>query len=111
MQTPLATALPNPPASPHIQVMPGVCGGRPCIAGTRIRVQDVVVWHERLSWSADEICSRHPQVTLADVYAALAYYHDHRAQLDRQMEEGRKHVEELRAKIPSKLPSNLPTTE
>lgn len=88
-----------------------MCGGKPRIAGTRICVQDVVVWHERLNWSADEICSRHPQVTLADVYAALAYYHDHRAVIDRHMEEGRKRVDELRAKHVSKLPGKLPTAE
>jgi len=33
--------------SKHIEVTPGVCGGRSRIAGHRIRVQDVVVWHEQ----------------------------------------------------------------
>ncbi|MEK7732296.1 MAG: DUF433 domain-containing protein, partial [Planctomycetota bacterium] len=32
----------------HIEATPGVCGGRPRIAGHRIRVQDIAVWHE--SW-------------------------------------------------------------
>lgn len=109
MQTPTVKPLPNPPASSHIEVAAGVCGGRPCIRGTRIRVQDVVVWHERLNWSADEICSKHPQVTLADVYAALTYYHDHRAEIDRQMEEGRERVEQLRVQHPSKIPGKLAT--
>ena len=29
----------------HIEMTPGVCGGRPRIAGHRIRVQDIVIWH------------------------------------------------------------------
>ena len=103
MHTPIAPSLPGSIASPHIEVTADVCGGSPRIAGTRVRVQDVVVWHERLGWSADEICSKHPQVTLAGVYAALSYYHDHRAQIDAQMEQGRKRVEQLRATNPSKL--------
>src|SRR5262245_13350205 len=109
METTHAIATPREPESSHIEVTPGICGGSPRIAGTRIRVQDVVVWHERLQWSADEICTRHPQVTLADVYAALAYYHDHRAQIDQQMEEGRRQAEALRAATPSKLPGKMPS--
>ncbi|NEO28290.1 MAG: DUF433 domain-containing protein, partial [Kamptonema sp. SIO4C4] len=51
---------------------PEICGGKPCIAGHRIRVQDIVIWHEQMGLSPDEIVSRHPTITLADVYAALA---------------------------------------
>ncbi len=73
-------------AGTGIQCQPGVCGGRPCVAGTRIRVQDVFVWHE-LQWqSADEIVSRFPQLTMADVYAALSYYWDHRDEIQRDMQ-------------------------
>jgi uncharacterized protein (DUF433 family) len=107
METTSATALANPPASPYIEVTSGVCGGQPRIVGTRIRVQDVVVWHERFNWSADEICSKHPQVTLAGVYAALSYYHDHRAEIDQHMEQGRKRIEELRVAHPSKLTGKI----
>ncbi len=35
----------------HIKITPGVCGGKPRIAGHRIRVQDVVVWHEQMGMS------------------------------------------------------------
>jgi uncharacterized protein (DUF433 family) len=70
----------------HIQSKPGVCGGKPCVAGTRIRVQDIVVWTEQ-GQSADEIVTGYPHLTLGDVHAALAYYHDHREDVDRQMKE------------------------
>jgi hypothetical protein len=38
----------------HIEVTPGICGGRPRIAGHRIRVQDVVIWIEQ-GQSEDQI--------------------------------------------------------
>ena len=63
--------------SQHIEITPGICGGRPRITGHRIRVQDVAVWHEQMGMSADEIVSRYPNITLSDVYAALAYDRDH----------------------------------
>ena len=91
----------------HIEVTPGVCGGKPRVAGTRIRVQDIVIWHERLGLSADEICSQYPQVNLAAVYAALAYYHDHRDAIDRQTEQGQALMEELKRQYPSKLQVKL----
>lgn len=101
--TPIDPATPVPFS--HIDATPGICGGKPRVAGSRIRVQDVVVWHERLGLSADEIVSRHPQLTLAGVYAALAYYHDHRPEIDAQMQAGRELVEEMRRLYPSKLPA------
>jgi uncharacterized protein (DUF433 family) len=95
----------------HIEVTPGVCGGKPRIVGHRIRVEDIVVWHERLNRSADEIVSRYPQLTLADVYAALAYYYDHRDQIDAQMNAGDMLVEEMKSLYPSKLPKTSDADE
>jgi uncharacterized protein (DUF433 family) len=91
----------------HIEITPGTCGGKPRIAGHRIRVEDIVVWHERLGQSVDEIVSRFPQLSLADVYAALTYYHDHRKEIDRQMEADEKFLEEIRRQYPSKLKAKL----
>ncbi len=59
---------------------------RPRIAGRRITVRDVALWHEYLGRSADEIAAEY-DVTLAQVYAALAYYFDHRLELDRSLAE------------------------
>jgi hypothetical protein len=39
----------------NITKTPEVCGGKACVAGSRVRVMDIVIWHERLGWSADEI--------------------------------------------------------
>ncbi len=71
----------------HITSTPGVAGGKPCIAGTRIRVQDVVIRTE-LGESPDEIVKAYPHLTLADIHAALAYYYDNRAAIDEQIREG-----------------------
>src|SRR5262249_4437535 len=68
----------------HIESKPRVCGGKPCVAGTRIRVQDIYVWHELQGKTPDEIVSDFPQLTLADVHAALAYYWDNREAIQRQ---------------------------
>ena len=91
----------------HIEATPGVCGGKPRIAGHRIRVMDVVVWHEQLGLSADEIVSRHPDLTLADVYAALAYYFDHRDEIQEDIASERRFVDEMRRETPSLLQQNL----
>lgn len=91
----------------HIEITPGVCGGKPRIVGHRIRVQDIVVWHERQGRSPVEIVADFPQITLADVYAALAYYYDHQAEIERQMKEGEQYAEALRATTPSLLREKL----
>jgi uncharacterized protein (DUF433 family) len=93
--------------SEHIEITPGICGGKPRIAGHRIRVQDIAVWHEQMGMSPDEIVSRHPTITLADVYAALAYYHDHFQEIRQQIQESQAFVQELQAKIPSKVQQKL----
>jgi uncharacterized protein (DUF433 family) len=69
----------------HIESRPEVCGGRPCIAGTRIRVQDIYVCHELQGMSPDQIVVAYPKLTLADVHAALAYYFDHSDQIRKDM--------------------------
>jgi uncharacterized protein (DUF433 family) len=107
MSQPITSATIPPEATRHIEITPGVCGGTPRLAGTRIRVQDVVIWHDRMNLSADEIASKHPQTSLAAIYAALTYYHDHRAEIDEQMRRGDELVEELRRAYPSKLAAKL----
>lgn len=84
----------------HIEIAPGVCGGKPRIAGHRISVQDVVMWHEEMGLSPREIVARYPSITLSDVYAALAYYHDHREVIDLQIAADDVLVAQLKLKIP-----------
>ena len=90
----------------HVTQTPGVRGGKPRIAGRRITVQNIVLWHERLGINADEIAAEH-DLTLADIHAALAYYFDHRQELDQAIEQSEAFVEALRQKQPSKLRTKL----
>jgi uncharacterized protein (DUF433 family) len=92
----------------HIEITPGVAGGKPRIAGHRITVQSIVIWHERMGKSADEICAEY-DLTLADVYAALAYYFDHRDEIDQSLEESEAFIEELRRARSSVLAQKLKT--
>lgn len=94
----------QPSAVNHIEMTPGVCGGKPRIAGTRIRVEDIVVWHELQGKSPNEIVADFPQLSLADVHAALVYYFDHLDEIQRQMHEARQYAAKMQASIPSKLP-------
>lgn len=75
-------------ATEHIEIRPDRCNGKPCVAGTRIRVWDIHVWHDLEGRRPEEIVAAFPQVSVADVYAALAYYLDHRDEVERQIAEG-----------------------
>ena len=97
----------EPTVVAHIESKPGVCGGKPCIAGTRIRVQDIWTWHELQGLTPEEIVTQFPQLSLADVHAALTYYHDHREEIQRQMKEAKDLVNTLRAANPSPLRAKL----
>ncbi len=88
----------------HIEITPGVCGGKPRIAGHRITVQDIVIWHEQMGMDPNEIVATYPTMTLADVHAALAYYHDHRDEIEERIKADDAFVAEMRAKAP---PSRL----
>src|SRR6187402_2000571 len=84
----LPNVVERPDLGDRIVRTEGVRGGKPRIAGHRITVADVAIWHERMGMSPDEIVSEYPSITLSDVYVALAYYHDHRGEIDREIREG-----------------------
>ncbi len=90
----------------HIEITPGIAGGKPRITGRRITVQNVVMWHEWMGRSADEIATEYG-LTLSDVYAALAYYYDHRLEIDEAIKDSKDFVEALRQQTPSKVAQKL----
>jgi uncharacterized protein (DUF433 family) len=91
----------------HIEKTPGVCGGRACIAGHRVRVQDIVVWHEKRGYSPDEIVDLFPGIMLADVYAALTYYFDNRQEIEDEFSKADERADWVKENIPSKIPAAL----
>src|SRR5262249_3790310 len=109
--TPPVTAPPEavvPVVGEYIAVKPGFCGGKPHLLGHRIKVQHVAVWHERLGMTAEEIVATYPTLSLPAVYAALAYYHGHRAEIDADIEADERFVAELKQKAgPSGLRQRL----
>jgi uncharacterized protein (DUF433 family) len=68
---------------PHIVKIEGVCGGEAIIEGTRIAVWHVVDFYYRVGLSVEEILLDWDALTPAQVFDALAYYHDHREEIDR----------------------------
>jgi uncharacterized protein (DUF433 family) len=68
---------------PHIVKIEGVCGGEAIIEGTRIAVWHVVDFYYRVGLSIEEILLDWDALAPAQVFDALAYYHDHREEIDR----------------------------
>jgi len=94
----------------HIEVDPSIRGGKPCIAGTRIAVSDVVLMHLRLGQSL-ELIAGHYGVSLAALHAAMTYYYDHQAEIDRAMQEEEATFQALREATPSLLQAKLRALE
>jgi uncharacterized protein (DUF433 family) len=90
----------------HIEIAPGVRGGKPHLVGTRITVADIVLMHLRLGQSLEEIAAKY-DLPLAAVYAAMAYYYDHRAEIDCAIEEDLAFAEAFRSNNPSPLQEKL----
>lgn len=60
---------------------PEIRGGRPRIASTGVTVQRIVGWY-KLGLSPEEIAQEFGHLTLAQVHAALAYYHANREEIE-----------------------------
>ena len=90
----------------HIEKTTGMRGGKARITGTRITVSDIVISHFRLGESLDEIAVTY-DLPLAAVYAAIAYYLDHKDEIDSEIENGRRFYEQLKAKSPSLVQQKL----
>ena len=84
---------------------PAVRNGRPVVAGTGVCVSDIVIgslFHQR---STDELASDFA-LSLAQIHAALAYYYEHKADIDEEIRQRRAIDAELKEKrIGSRHPS------
>ncbi len=90
----------------HIVQTPNIVGGKPRVAGHRITVQNIVIWHEHMGYSIDEIGAQYG-LTLAEIYSALAYYYDHKTDIDQAIADSETFAEELRQKTPSLVAQKL----
>jgi uncharacterized protein (DUF433 family) len=98
----------QPVAIQHIEMRSSaIHGQKACIAGTRISVQDIYVWHELMGKSPDQIVSEYPFLTLAQVHSALAYFYDHAEEIREQVKRGREEAERIKTDNPPLLPNKI----
>ncbi|MDZ7962251.1 MAG: DUF433 domain-containing protein [Aulosira sp. DedQUE10] len=86
----------------HIEISSDVRSGKPRIVGTRIAVEDVAVMHLKLGYSLVEIAGKY-DLSLASVYAAMAYYFDRRDEIDCRTTEDDELVEMLKQNHSSRV--------
>lgn len=79
-------ATPRITTFPHIVRVPGVVGGEPVIAGTRVPVRSVVLYF-RIYGSMDELHLTFPHVPVAELEEALAYYDAHQEEIEQYIAE------------------------
>jgi uncharacterized protein (DUF433 family) len=77
-----------------IETTPDIRGGRPCIAGTGVSVRRVVQWYKK-GQSPEEIADRIGHLSLAQVHAALAYYHANQEAIEKDLREEAAAAEKL----------------
>jgi uncharacterized protein (DUF433 family) len=67
----------------HIVKIESVCGGEAIIERTRIAVWHIVGYYYKVGMSVEEILTEWDYLTPAQVFSALAYYHDNQEEIDR----------------------------
>jgi uncharacterized protein (DUF433 family) len=78
-------------------------GGVARVAGTRIKVSQLAIDASTWGKSPTEIQEDHPRLTLGQIYAALGYYFDHKAQIDAQIDDDERFADEAKAAAPNPL--------
>ena len=69
---------------PHIVKEPGYCGGKAAIDATRVRVNNVA-WLAKQGLTPQQVLEHYPDLTLAQVHAALAYYYDNTGEIEAEL--------------------------
>jgi uncharacterized protein (DUF433 family) len=77
-----------------IERSPEIRKGRPCDAGTGVTVRRIAGWHN-LGLTPGEIAAKIEHLTLAQIHAALAYYHANRNEIDSDLAAEDAAVEEI----------------
>lgn len=87
----------QPPTPAYIEVRSNRDGQpRTFLAGTRVRVSDIAIQAEVHGKSPDEIVAAYPQLSLAQVHAALAHYFDHRTTIVGEQREDEGYVHHMK---------------
>ena len=72
----------------------------PMIAGTTMKVVELILDHLAYGWSPEELHFQHPYLTMGQVHSALAYYWDHKAEMDRDIERRMQLVDQVQKTTP-----------
>ena len=78
-----------------ISTDPSVRNGRPCVAGTSIEVSVIVIAKIMQEAEPDQIAADY-DLSLAQVYAALAYYYDNKTAIDASINERRQLAQQMK---------------
>jgi uncharacterized protein (DUF433 family) len=82
--------------------------GVPIIAGTSMKVVELVLDHKAYGWSPEELKFQHPHLTMGQIYSALAYYWDHQEDMDAVIERQYQKIDKLaREARPTPLDKHL----
>src|SRR5438552_2745993 len=73
----------------------------------RIRVSQIVIDYLNHGWSADEIVIHYPHLRPAEVHSAMAYYFDHQAEIDAEIDTEQRLIEESSPKNCSSMASSM----
>jgi uncharacterized protein (DUF433 family) len=68
----------------------------PIIAGTTMKVIELVTGYLAHGWSPEELHFQHPYLTMSQIHSALAYYWDHQAELDTDIQRREQYAEQLK---------------
>ena len=72
------------------------------LIGSRAKVNQIVMDLQN-GLTPERIHEEYPHLSMAQIHAALAYYYDHRAEIDAEIDAGMRMVDEMRAANPNKL--------
>ncbi len=72
----------------------------PQVAGANTKVVEIVMDQYAYGWSPEEICYQHPHLSMGQIHSALAYYWDHKDELDTDIKRRLRHVEEMEKQTP-----------
>ncbi len=82
--------------------------GIPRIAGTQLRASDLVEAKQANAWTPEQLHEQHPELTLGQIYSALAYYWDHQGEMDAMIAARGEAIEQLKPQTrPSRVVERL----
>ena len=89
----------------HVQLDPNQV---PIIAGTTLKVVELVMAQRAYGWSPEELHIQHPYLSMSQIHSALAYYWEHKRELDADIEQRERYIQQAeRSSPPSPIVTKL----